>query len=432
MQVLSFVYQEGLMFTYIVSADSVVLDNSGKIPSLYLRNGSYKKFNYRGELVDSVSDNDAGAVPCWGNSCDDIVRLIRDAVARNEHITGNSGLDGLMCLLDACDEFKEAVAKWSDTANVAFVKNKTPIRKTIVCGNDIFSLVGVTDDRIYYMEGVFGNMLCLDVHTRGILNEALDGCIKEAMTQDLNDNKMVWYTPQFPFLVEEARRNGAFDSTGEGVSTIVEFVAHICTDFRGKKDKKDVTFRVVGKNVKAVPSNDDINSPDAFPIITFDDGMVQVLKDDGFVAFLPSCDFAPEDVVTDVLSRLSCGEIVNDSASMSLRSVKSDNSVFNAVLAAYTAKGLYMREISGRKIPEQILLGEPDIELYRLGGASEDNLFYYSEAADMLIVVDTRTGSLKTRNSGIAEGLLMNEDEEGKLIFKNEGSMKPIPIKFMY
>ena len=50
----------------------------------------------------------------------------------------------------------------------------------------------------------------------------------------------------------------------------------------------------------------------------------------------------------------------------------------------------------------------------------------------MLIVVDTRTGSLKTRNSGIAEGLLMNEDEEGKLIFKNEGSMKPIPIKFMY
>lgn len=429
MKVLSFVYQEDdKQSTYIVSADSVISDTSGKIPAIHLNGGSYRKYSCHGELMESMKDDDPGAVPCWGNNCDDIVRIVMDSISRNEHVTEESRLDGLMCLLESCNEFDEAVSRWKDPENVAFIKGKIPIRKTVVCGNDIFSLVAVSDDRIYYTESACGSMLCLDMNTMGILNTTLEGCIKEAMQEDFANNKMVWYTPKFPYLAEKARLDGVFDSANDGIVPIVEFTTRI----RDNKGEKDVTFRVVGKNVKAVPSNGDVDSKDAFPLITFDDGMVQVLKNEDFVAFFPYNSYTPEDVVIDVLSRLSCGETVSNVAPMSLVSVESDNPVFKAVWDAYTADNLYVREIGGRRIPEQILFSRMSIGLYQLGGASEDNLYYYSEDADELIVVDTKTGSVRTANSGLAEGLLGSDDEKGKLVYRNENGMSPIPMMFAY
>lgn len=122
-----------------------------------------------------------------------------------------------------------------------------------------------------------------------------------------------------------------------------------------------------------------------------------------------------DDIVNDILMRVSCNETVTDQSQLGLVRVIDADKVFSSLAARFaTPENLAFTTSSGRNVSKQILT---QTGFAVLVAASEKYLYYQDENLDALMF-DAETGSLISSVDGVVVGVFEDDREEGRLIWE--------------
>lgn len=177
---------------------------SAMVPGLTLTGGIVTELNENGQEVSETGSSPDAIMPCQDSYPDEILSAVIDMVSRGENVDPASGKNGFIKVLEACDEFQKSSNDWTDHDNIAFIMDGRPVPKEISHYASYYAIVGASKERLYYEGICYGGYICLDAKTRTII-EDLEDKEKETMLEDLHSGKLLWYTPGFPKLAEEAR-----------------------------------------------------------------------------------------------------------------------------------------------------------------------------------------------------------------------------------
>lgn len=422
--VVSFEYADaGKKSVFIVKANSVepncceVL--SEMTPGLMLGGGIVTELDENGQEVFEHSTSQIAIPPCFDSYPDELVSAVLDMVSRGETVDPASGKTGLVKVLEACEEFQKLADSWTDRGNIAFMLDGRPVQKEISNYSSYCAIVGATKERLYYKGLINGDYICLDTKTRTCVSE-LDGKEEETMMEDLRAGKMLWYTPGFPYLAEEARYGFVVSDCDETVTaekddegtddeqkTVVEAEMFVCSE--------KVTFKISGRNIRIVMPDEN-----GYPTLDFDDGKVESKTAGKYTPFTPYNGFTPVSVVNDIIDRVIRGEVGDKYERCTLVRIVYADSAFNKVVESLTpADNLFMK-IAGRKIPRRIVYSNPFAQGFTLMAATKASLYYLVDNEEDLILVRASNGAVITENTAMAEGAFQADLEDDELIYKAE------------
>ena len=177
---------------------------SAMVPGLTLTGGIVTELNGNGQEVSETGSFPNAIMPCQDSYPDEILSAVIDMVSRGENVDPASGKNGFIKVLEACDEFQKLSDDWADPGNIAFIMDGRPVPKEISHYASYYAIVGASKERLYYEGICYGGYICLNAKSRTII-EDLEDKEKATMLEDLHSGKLLWYTPGFPKLAEEAR-----------------------------------------------------------------------------------------------------------------------------------------------------------------------------------------------------------------------------------
>lgn len=418
--VVSFEYADaGKKSVFIVKANSVepncceVL--SEMTPGLMLGGGIVTELDENGQEVSEHSTSQIAIPPCFDSYPDELVSAVLDMVSRGETVDPASGKTGLVKVLEACEEFQKLADSWTDRGNIAFMLDGRPVQKEISNYSSYCAIVGATKERLYYKGLINGDYICLDTKTRTCVSE-LDGKEEETMMEDLHAGKMLWYTPGFPYLAEEARfgcvasdQDDTDEKQDEAPGAELQMVVELEMLSLGDK----LTFKISGNNIRIVMPDEN-----GHPSLAFDNGKVETMKEGKYIPFTPNNGFTPVSVVQDIVDRVVRGEVGDKDELISLARIIRADPAFEKVIESLAPKENLFMEIAGRKIPRRIVYSNPSVEGYSLMAATECVLYYLAENGEDLLMVRASNGAIITENTAMAEGSFYNDQENNKLIYK--------------
>ena len=412
--VVSFEYADaGKKSVFIVKANSVepncceVL--SEMTPGLMLGGGIVTELDENGQEVSEHSTSQIAIPPCFDSYPDELVSAVLDMVSRGETVDPASGKTGLVKVLEACEEFQRLADSWTDRGNIAFMLDGRPVQKEISNYSSYCAIVGATRERLYYKGLINGDYICLDTKTRTCVSE-LDGKEEETMMEDLHAGKMLWYTPGFPYLAEEARfgcvasdQDDTDEKQDEAPGAELQMVVELEMLSLGDK----LTFKISGNNIRIVMPDEN-----GYPSLAFDNGKVETMKEGKYIT--------PVSVVQDIVDRVVRGEVGDKDELISLARIIRADPAFEKVIESLTPADNLFMEIAGRKIPRRIVYSNPFAQGFTLMAATKASLYYLADNEEDLILVRASNGAVITENTAMAEGAFQADLEDDELIYKAE------------
>ena len=184
------------------------------------------------------------------------------------------------------------------------------------------------------------------------------------------------------------------------------------------------TYRISGENMKIRAI-----APYAAPEITFTDGQIEILCDGEFKPVAPAEGNWPENIVNEVLERVSRGEAATEKShpgAKALVKVEDASDMFAALSKCFTCdENKIVVKVGKKGIPAQIL--------YRGGyavlvAATKDTLYYQDENLEG-IMVNAKDGMIIAEIDGVVAGPFSLDKDEGNFIFEDPTArIKNIPI----
>lgn len=187
---------------------------------------------------------------------------------------------------------------------------------------------------------------------------------------------------------------------------------------------KLVIFSVFGNNIKIVMPDEN-----GYPVLDFDNGYMEILKNGNIAPFTPYNGFSPVDVANDIAERVIRGEKGDKNERCSLNQIHYADPAFQKVAEYMNSEDNLFMEIAGRKIPRRIIYSTPVVQCYTLIAATDTVLYYLAENGEDLLMVRAGNGAVVTENTAIAQGAFYADQEDNKLIYQAEDSQDSDDIK---
>ena len=174
-----------------------------------------------------------------------------------------------------------------------------------------------------------------------------------------------------------------------------------------------VIFNVFGNNIRIVMSD-----KNGYPVLDFDNGYMEIVKNGNIAPFTPYNGFSPVDVANDIAERVIRGEKGDKNERCALCQIFNADPAFQKVVDYMNSEDNLFMEIANRKIPRRIIYSNPVVQCYTIIAATEIALYYLAENGEDLLMVRADNGTIVTENTAMAQGALYADREADKLIYQ--------------